>query len=178
MLFPRAGYLIAAGLLLCYTACPQVSEEYRVKAAFVYNFTKFVEWPARSFRGPQDSISICTIGKNPFDDALTEAVHGKPVNGRPVEIRAVETPEDACTCHILFIRSAERKRLRSILDKTAGHGVLTVGETDSFPMEGGIINLKFDGDKIRIQINLQAAERQHLTISSHLLSLAQIVSGQ
>jgi hypothetical protein len=154
------------------------SSEYRVKAAFVYNFTKFVEWPAQSFKSPQDPMSICTIGKNPFGGALTEAIHGKPVNGRPVEIRAVDNLEDACTCQILFIRSAERKRLRSILDKVAGHGVLTVGEMDSFPMEGGIVNLKFDGDKIRIQINLQAAEGQHLTISSHLLSLAQIVNGK
>jgi hypothetical protein len=178
MPFLRVGYLISAGLLLCCIARPQVSDEYRVKAAFVYNFTKFVEWPAQSFKSPQDPMSICTIGKNPFGDALTEAIHGKPVNGRAVEIRAVENPEDACTCQILFIRSSERKRLRSILDKIAGRSVLTVGEMDTFAMEGGIINLKFDGDKIRIQVNLQAAERQHLTISSHLLNLAQIVSGQ
>jgi hypothetical protein len=146
-----------------------------VKAAFVYNFTKFVAWPPQSFKTPQDPIVICTIGKNPFGDALTEAINGKPVNGRWIEIRAVHGPEDACACQILFVHSSAHKRLHSILDKTAGRSVLTVGETGSFAVEGGVVNLKIEGDKVRIQINLRAAERQHLAVSSRLLSLAQIV---
>jgi hypothetical protein len=167
--------MIAACLLLPFPVCAQSSDEYRVKAAFVYNFTKFVSWPPQSFNTSQDPIRICTIGKNPFGDALTEAINGKPVNGRSIEIRAVDRPEDACGCQILFVHSSERKRLRSILDKTAGRGVLTVGETDTFAVEGGVVNLRIEGDKIRIQINLRAAERQHLAVNSRLLSLAQIV---
>jgi hypothetical protein len=149
-----------------------------VKAAFIYNFTKFIVWPAQSFTTPQDPITICIIGKNPFEDALKTLIDGKPVNGRRIEVRQIENIEDDCACHILFVRSTERKRLRPILDKTAGRGVLTVGEMDNFAQEGGIVNLKPDADKIRIQINLHAAERQHLAISSHLLQLAQIIGGQ
>jgi hypothetical protein len=174
----RSGCAFIAGMLLPFVAHPQVSEEYRVKAAFVYNFTKFVEWPPQTFKSPQDAISICILGKNPFGDSLAEVVHGKPVNGRPIVIRTIENAKDACACHVLFVRLSERKRLRSILEATSGHGVLTVGEMDSFPLEGGMINLKIDGDKIRIQINLEAAVRQHLGISAHLLGLAQIISEQ
>jgi hypothetical protein len=152
--------------------------EYQVKAAFLFNFAKFVEWPAQSFKGPQDPISICILGKNPFGDALAGAVHGKTVDGRALAIRQVDDAKEACDCNILFVRSSERKRSRPVLDAIAGRGVLTVGETDTFTSDGGIINFKIDGARIRFQINIGAAERERLRISSKLLGLAEIVGGQ
>jgi hypothetical protein len=177
-MFFRAIGLFAAGLLISSIARSQVSDEYRVKAAFVYNFTKFVEWPSESFKSPQDPFYICILGKSPFGDALADVIHGKPVNGRPILIRIIAGEEEACTCHILFVGLSERKHSRSILTATSARAVLTVGEMDSFLAEGEIINLKFDDEKIRIQINLQAAKRQNLRISSKLSSLAEIIGGQ
>jgi hypothetical protein len=150
--------------------------EYQVKAAFLYNFAKFVEWPAQSFKSPHDPISICILGKNPFGDALVETVQGKTVNGRPLVIRQLEDARES-SCHILFVRFSEQKRLRSVLESISGRGVLTVGETDTFTADGGIINFKIDGEKIRFQINIEATRREKLRISSKLLSLAEIVGG-
>jgi hypothetical protein len=151
--------------------------EYQVKAAFLFNFAKFIEWPAQRFKGPQDPIAICILGKNPFGETLAEAVRGKNVDGRSLVIRQVDDTKDACACNIVFVRATERKRSRSFLDAISGHAVLTVGEADGFASEGGIINFKIDGEKVRFQINVGAAEREKLHISSKLLALAEIVGG-
>lgn len=156
----------------------QPALEYQVKAAFLYNFAKFVEWPPQSFKSPQDPISICILGQNPFGDALVETVHGKTVGGRSLVVRQLEDAREAPSCHILFVRFSEQKRLRSVLEAISGGGVLTVGETDTFTADGGIINFKIDGEKIRFQINIAATKREELHISSKLLRLAEIVGEQ
>jgi hypothetical protein len=169
--------VFVAGLLLPAVVRAQIAQEYQVKAAFVYNFTKFVEWPPQSSNGPQVPFTICTLGKNPLVDALAEAVKGKRAAGRAIMMRAIKGKEEARGCHILFIGFSERKQLRSILDETSGRNVLTIGDMDGFTAEGGVINLKLDSEKIRIQVNLHAADKQQLQISSKLLGLAEIVVG-
>jgi hypothetical protein len=150
-------------------------DEYQVKAAFLFNFAKFVEWPAKSFPKPSDPIVICIVGQNPFGDHLKQAIQGKVWEGRTFAIVQIADLPPNSRCQILFVNSSERQRFRSIAGSLKGSPILTVGETPGFIDDGGIINLKLEGGKIRFEINIEAAEQAQLTLSSKLLSLAQIV---
>ena len=164
------------GIVVIPAALGQVSDEYGLKAAFLYKLTKFVEWPAQSFQ-PGDPLVICVLGKNPFGSALKEAVQGKTAQDRPLAVEAIEGAGKVCACHVLFVSSSERKHLPSIMAATAAKDILTVGDTDSFIAGGGAVNLRLEEGKIRIEINPGAAETHHLKISSKLLSLAEIRVG-
>jgi hypothetical protein len=155
----------------------QAVDEYQLKAAFLSNFAKFVEWPPASFSSPQDPIVICILGVDPFGDALRQAVNGKMIEDRKPVVHQISDVRQAGGCSILFISSSERKRLRAILAEIKTNGILTVGDTGNFAVEGGVINLKLEGGRVRLQINLDAADRQKLRISAKLLSLAQIVKN-
>ena len=109
------GCLLAASWG-CSAARGQSANEYQVKAAFLYNFAKFVEWPAQSFKSPDDPIAICTLGQNPFGSMLEDTVNGKKLEGRGFVVRAISDVQQASGCHILFVSSSEQKHLRSILD--------------------------------------------------------------
>ena len=170
----RHTYIFALGILLSAGARAQVADEYRVKAAFLYNFAKFVEWPAQAFKSPTDPIVIGVLGKNPFGAALSEAVAGKTLGGRTFQVREV-TDAQAAGCQIVFVSSSERKRMGPLFIVIGNSAVLTVGETDNFAVEGGIINFKIDAGSVRLQINVEAARKQQLRISAKLLSLAEIV---
>ncbi len=150
-------------------------DEYHVKAAFLYNFAKFVEWPPATFKTRQDPIVICVLGASPFQKILEEAVNGKTVEGRKFAVHQIEDLEPKCDCQILFVPSSGRKRYRSMAGGLRGSGILTVGETPGFTEEGGVINFKLEGDRLRFEINVEAAERERLRISSKLLGLAEIV---
>jgi hypothetical protein len=167
--------MILAACLGAAAARGQAADEYQLKAAFLSNFAKFVDWPPQTFSGPQDPIVICVLGTNPFGDALRQAVNGKAVEDRKPALRQISDVRQASGCRILFISSSERKRLRAILAEVQSSGILTVGDTGNFAAEGGVINLKLEDGKVRLQVNVDAADRQKLRISSKLLSLAQIV---
>ena len=175
---PRLGQIVAlaAGLL---AACPQswaqsgsVSvQEYQVKAAFLYNFAKFVDWPPPA-AGPKAPLVIVVFGRDPFGPVLANTVFGKTVNNRPLEVRRASRIEDLLPCHLVFISAKERRRVPAILKAVESAGVLTVSETDDFLDQGGAVRLVMEGRKVRFQINLEAARRNGLTVSSKLLSLA------
>ena len=148
--------------------------EYQVKAFFLYNFARYVEWPSQSFKAVNDPIVICILGQNPFGSALDQAITGKVVEGRPFVVRRISDIQPGSNCHILFVNSSERKRFRSMAESLKGSGVLTVGETPGFTADGGVINFKLEDGKVRFEIDVDAAAREHLHISSKLLSLAQI----
>ena len=149
------------------------ADEYPVKAAFLFNFAKFVEWPATAFKGPEDPIAICVLGQNPFGTALEDVVRDKTVANRAFVVRNVLTAQQAISCQILFVSASERKRFRLLLDELKGHSVLTVGEADDVTANGGIINFRLKDARVRIEIDADAAERAGLRISSKLLSLAE-----
>jgi hypothetical protein len=172
----RIRFWIAAWASLATGARAQVIDEYQVKAAFIYNFAKFVEWPPQVFKTSTDPITICVLGQNPFGNALQEAVSGKTVEGRTFIVRQLSSELAATGCQILFVSSSERKRLQAILGNVKTTGVLTVGETETFASEGGVINFRIEAGTVRIQVNVDAAEQAKLRISSKLLSLAQIVN--
>ena len=153
-------------------------DEYQVKAAFLYNFAKFVEWPPGTFANPQEPIGICIVGQSPFGLALDDTVRGKKIGDRAFAVRSVPDTQQATRCQIVFICASERKRTRALLDALKGAPALTVGETDDFTALGGIIGFKLDGTRVRIQVAVDVAEHTRLRISSKLLSLAEIVKRQ
>ena len=151
-----------------------VADEYPVKAAFLFNFAKFVEWPAEAFKGTDDPMTICVLGQDPFGSSLEDVVRNKTVANRTFVVRQVSNGQQASKCQIVFFTASERKRLRSLLDELKGHSILTVGEADDFTANGGIINFKLKDARVRIEIDTGAADRARLRISSKLLSLAEI----
>lgn len=168
----RFGMIGLLGFTFVTDARAQV-EEYQVKAAFLYNFAKFVEWPADTFSGPNEPICICILGQNPFGGGLIDAARGKVLDGRPIAVRLISEAPPKSSCQILFVPSSGRKLFRSISGTLKGAGILTVGDTPGFIEDGGVINFKLEDGRIRFEINVEAAGIARLSISSKLLSLAQ-----
>ena len=149
--------------------------EYQVKAAYLFNFLKFVEWPADAFTDSLAPIVIGVVGDDPFGGALPEVVIGKTVQGRDLVIRKYHASENLRGASILFISASEKKRLPQILTSLRGASVLTVADMDGFLDEGGMIQFLFEDDRVRFAIDVGAASRARLKISSKLLSLARMV---
>jgi hypothetical protein len=160
--------LIAAAQLA--PSAQDVSKEYRVKAAFLYNFVKFVEWPTRQAPG---AIVICVAGRNPFGNVLSDTVRGETIDGRSLDARVLLEPEDRC--HVIFI--PEGANAGAYLRAARGQPILTVGETPGFIEQGGMVRFYLDSGTVRFEIHRDAAERAGLRISSRLLQLARIVGG-
>lgn len=173
----RFGYRFLLAVLLSFTAIGETIDEYQVKAAFLYNFTKFVDWPPQTFKTDRDPIRICVLGQDPFGNALAQAVAGKTVLGRALVLSWLSVPGHATECQVLFISSSERKHLGAILGALRTSAVLTVGETDGFGAQGGIVNFKLEDGRIRLEVNVEAAGRAKLGISSKVLNLAEIVKS-
>jgi len=155
----------------------QGSSEYSVKAAFIYNFAKFVEWPSEAFGDGSAPLIVGVLGQDPFGSALDQAIAGKTVNGRPLLIQRLTWGQDLRACHILFISQSERKRLAQILGSLQGTNILTISEMVPSNQQSGIINFVIDQNKVRFEINPTAAEQARLKISSRLLTLAKVVRG-
>jgi hypothetical protein len=145
--------------------------EYQIKAAYIFNFAKFVEWPMSAFPQASSPIVVGVLGENPFHDALEKTIKNKTVDEHPVLIREFRAATEATNCHILFISSSEKARLPQILKQLNGTSVLTVSEMPAFIETGGMINFVLQGSKIRLQINNDAAINAKLKISAKLLNI-------
>ena len=153
--------------------CYAQPTEYQIKAAFIYNFARFVDWPTQAFADSTSPMTIGLLGKNVFGDNLQQAISDKTIKGHPLQFRQFDSISDATNCQVLFISSSEKSHFSKILDRLQGACVLTISEeTDSFIGDGGMINLVIVDDKVRFEINNDAAKKAGLTISSKLLSLA------
>ncbi len=152
--------------------------EYQVKALFLLNFTRYVDWPPAAFAGTNTPITIGLYGEDKFGDALKQAVGGQTVGGRRIIVQPIEKGGDPGKCQLLFISASEKNRLGEILGQIKALPVLTVGETDQFLEQGGVINFVKKEGKIRLEINLDAARRAKLVISSKLLNVADVVKGK
>ena len=157
-------------------AAPPRIREYQIKAAFLYNFVKFVDWPGEAFGDASVPITIGVLGEDPFGVAL-QSIQGKMVRGRRLVVKRFEDVQDLEPSHVLFISSSEKERVTQILEKVRGSSVLTVGEMTRFAELGGIINFIIRKNEIRFEINVGAAERAGLRISSQLLKLANVVGS-
>jgi len=149
----------------------ETPDEYQVKAAFLYNFVKFIDWPVDAFSDSSAPIIIGVVGDDPFGSKIDQVINGKIANGRPLVLKRFPNFKALTFCHILFICSSEKNNLRQAL-AAAGAGVLTVGETERFTQMGGIINFTIVDNKVRFAINQVAAERAGLKISAKLLNLS------
>jgi len=167
---------IAAILMFGVLLTPARAESFNeneVKAAFLYNFARFVDWPADTFRSPRDPIRICILGEDPFGSTLRDLLSGKSLAGRSFAVSDI-SDTDASGCQILFVAASERKRLKSILG-LKHPGTLTVGETEGFCAEGGVVNFKVEAGRVNFEINVDAVAQANLRVSAKVLSLAQIV---
>lgn len=149
----------------------QAPSEYQVKAAFLFNFAKFIEWPAAAFRNRQSPITICVVGDDPFGPVIDETVKGQSFANRRFSVRRVKQIPRDDTCQIAFVSGAESARTELGMAIRA-LPILTVGEDDATSESSGIINFVIEGSKVRFDINLDAAERAGIKISSKLLKLA------
>jgi hypothetical protein len=149
-----------------------VSKEYQVKAAYLYNFAKFVEWPGQCFTNDNSPLVIGVFGQNPFGTALEAIARDHRINGRPIVVKMVESTTDMAGVHLMFIGASEDKRVAEMMNSLKDASTLTVGESDQFMAAGGMIGFVREADKVRFVIDDKAAERHGLKISAQLLKLA------
>jgi hypothetical protein len=159
------------------TAQSQV-DEYRLKAAFLFHFAQFVEWPAEALGNANSPFVICIAGEDPFHGDLEEAVEGKSIGSRPVRLRHIKQLRESQGCHVLFIGKDESNGVEPLTSTLNNMPVLTVGESDDFLQKAGIIRFCLEDRKIRFEVNQDAAEAVNLKISSRLLLLAKTVVGR
>jgi len=183
---PPAARGAAAILLLALIQIPafsadakgKVTREYDLKAAFLFNFTQFVEWPAQAFSDANAPFAICILGEDPIGPSLDEILENEFVRNHRLVVRRYRSVEEINTCQILFISQSESSRLDQILGFLAGRSILTVGETEGFAARSGMIRFAVTANKLTLRINLEAAMAARLTISSKLLRLAEIVTPE
>ncbi|HKW55906.1 MAG TPA: YfiR family protein [Candidatus Acidoferrum sp.] len=153
------------------------AQEYRAKARFLAAFPNFVEWPDTAFESQKAAFVICVLGDFPFGTSLAELTRDANIRGRRVEVRWARNAQGLRGCQILFLSRSEAPRYGQVFKAIEGASILTVGETPDFLAFGGAVDLFFDGDRLRFDVNLSAAEQAHLTISSRMLALAQHVAS-
>jgi YfiR/HmsC-like len=182
----KVGTLIVILSLLTAMALPGHAEgvdssdssEYLIKAGFIYNFAKLVEWPTTAFSQPDSPIIIGILGDDPFGATLDRIVADKKINGRSFVVKRLKWTrelKDLRDCNILFVSSSEKEHMDSVVDAVKWLPVLTIGDVPGFARRGGIMNFTLEDNKIRFEVNVEAAKHADLTISSRLLTLARIV---
>lgn len=149
--------------------------EYELKAAILYNLSRFVEWPPSVYADSQAPTVLCVLGQDPFGDSLETLGQKHDASGRTVSIRRLKNEDGIRECQMLYISTSQRKAVSQILSRLKGLSVLTVGEMSHFAAQGGIIQFTLEDKQVRFEINLDAASRTDLKISSRLLMLARIV---
>jgi hypothetical protein len=173
-LCPLLLAITLAGTCWAQTASTKELSETQVKAAFLFNFIKFVEWPSSSFSKPNSAITVCTIGSDDVAEVFEGIIQGKEIGGRPIVVRRPDAT-GLNGCHVVYIGGERKRYANSVLEQVKGQSILTVGDIEQFARAGGIISLTTRDNKVRFAINPQAGARASLRISSKLLSLATIV---
>lgn len=171
----KQRFLVAlCALPLCAAAWAQPPSEYAVKAAFIHNIAKYVEWPGDAPAGAR--AKLCLLGQDPLDGALA-VLQGKPIGNLTWEIVSAAAPAPLNACRVLFIAASESANLPQILASVRGAAVLTVGDTRGYAERGVMVNFYMQEHKVRFEINREAARREKFGISSQLLKLARSVRG-
>ena len=170
---PGVWASVAAALTAIAVAVPlraQHVEEYRLKAALLFNLAKFVDWPEEAFTDTSSPLVVCVLGKDPFGAGLDDELKGRTVKGHPSAAKRIT--EFGPGCHVLFIANSETKRLPSIVQRVRDTNVLTIGEAPGFIDRGGIIGLITEDERVRFEVNVSAAERAGVKISARVMALA------
>jgi uncharacterized protein DUF4154 len=154
------------------------SSEYLIKAGFIFNFAKFVEWPQTAFTQSDSPIVIGILGTDPFGSIIDQIVQDKKVGARGFIVKRLKWGRDVKElkdCNILFVSASEKARIDDVLQVVKGLPILTVGETPGFAERGGTIRFTVEDNRVRLEVNVEAAQKAQLTISSRLLTLARII---
>ncbi|GMV91396.1 MAG: hypothetical protein AMXMBFR82_11740 [Candidatus Hydrogenedentota bacterium] len=159
-------------------ATDEAPTEYEVKAAFIFKFVSFVEWPEESFPENDTPIRIGILGEDPFGTSLDRTIEGKSVRGRTLEARRSNDVEELSACHMVFVAQPVPADVQSLTTKLHERHILTIGDSADFAKRGGIINFVEREGKIRFEINAKSAQRANIRISSQLLSLAHLIESE
>lgn len=170
MLAVASGFVLAA---VPWTVAGELPVEYKVKAAYLYNFARFVDWPATG-PGSDGPIRLCILGEDPFGEAL-EAIEGRSAQGRSMAVRRLAEVDGTERCHILYLGPSEAERADRVLEHLRGRSVLTVGDFEGFAQAGGMIGFVIRADTVRLQVNPSAVRSSGLRISAKLLEVSELI---
>ncbi len=164
--------IAAISLLLAFPSlvCAQSQNEYILRAAYLFNLAKYVEWP-----DPNGDLKIGFVGEGPMGDALEKVLVGKTLGARTIRVWTSPSNEALEQCNVVYVARSSPQKSRAVLEKLRGRNILTIGETDSFTREGGIVSLIRVGDQMHIEISLEAARAAQLKVSSRLLNLSSVI---
>ena len=177
----KRHWMLLIAVALVYWLAPSAlgqSREYQLKAAFVFNFAQFTDFPTNAFTSPDSPLVIAVLGENPFGNTLETLVKGEKIAGRAVEVRYCERLREIEGAHVVFLAKSHWGTLNELLREVRGKPVLTISEMETFARKGGLIRLFLNGNKIEFNINPDAAKRAGLNLSSKLLRLATIVRDE
>jgi hypothetical protein len=169
------GLSLIVGLAL--PAAAQTAGVSKVKAAFLYNFAKFAEWPSETLP-PGQPLNLCVVGDDAVADALEQTIKGRAIEGHEISVRVVGSDAVLKGCHLVYVDGRDARRSTQLLDALKGAPVLSVGDGDKFAEQGGVAQLVLEQDRMRFAVNVAAVERARLKLSSKLLSLASIVKDR
>lgn len=172
--------LRALGVILTLLASAPATpapNEYQVKAVFLFNFARFVEWPAMTFVGANAPFALCVYGDDPFGVDLDAVVRGETAVGRPMEVRRLADLRDLAQCQIVFIAGSADRELESVVTTLNRRATLTVSDIDGAARRGAMVGMMTVNGKIRLRINIEAVRAAHLTVSSNLLRAAEVVGS-
>ncbi len=153
------------------------SNEYQLKAAFLYHFAQFVEWPPETYKDGTSPLTYCTLGGDPFEGGLEASLNGKTIMSRPIRVLHLKEASEGRGCQVVFLGVADKKAVSATLAQLNGTPALTVGESANFAQAGGMIGFLLEDNKVRFEINVGVAEKARLKISARLLALAKTVIG-
>jgi hypothetical protein len=171
-------WLLCLGLLaFAFDPARAQSREYQIKAAFLGNFIQFVTWPTNAFTSQSAPFCVGVLGDDPFGSALEQTVQGETADHHKIIVRRCQRMGDCKDCQMIFVCRSQEKNFGAILDALASSPVLTVSDMRGFGRRGGIISFYLEGNKVRFEINLMAAQRDKLKISAQLLNLGKIVES-
>jgi hypothetical protein len=176
--FRRLRSVALAVTLVCASAVDgrtQGPSEYEVKAAYLYGFGRFVEWPASAPAASGTAFVLCVLGADPFGRAIDEVAANAVMKEKPVRIQRISQLDDSEPCHILFISGSEEVRLATLLERLNYRAVLTVSDAPQFAQRGGMIGFSVESNRVRFTVNLGAAKDAGLTLNSELLRVAATV---
>jgi hypothetical protein len=154
------------------------SKEYQVKAACLLNFAQFIQWPEAAFAGSKSPVVVGVLGEDPFGTVLEQTFADEMIEGHKLVVKRSTNVEEMKSCHLIFISRSEKDRVSGILSSLNDASVVTVGEFEKFAHRGGVINFYLESNKVRFEINADAAKKKQLKISSQLLKRARIVGQE
>ena len=171
--------LLISMVLLAGISTAGQMDEYSIKAGYLYNFSKYVEWPQQAFAAPSSPFVICIAGEDPFGSRLDDAIAGKTSgDGRPLEVRRLSKAEGEALrkCQMVFISKSEKRNAASLVEALRNSSIFTVADFTPFAENGGVANLRIDGSKVRVDLNMSAATRANLKVSGKLQQVSNLVN--